>query len=54
MGLKRFFRSSFRKEIGIIILIKLVMIFVLWSVCFSDPVEKHLTTHRMQQQIIGS
>lgn len=41
------------KEITIILLIKTLFIFAIWKVCFSDPVEKHLTLERVQQQLLG-
>ncbi|OGT54017.1 MAG: hypothetical protein A3F17_07460 [Gammaproteobacteria bacterium RIFCSPHIGHO2_12_FULL_41_15] len=41
------------KEIAWVILIKLIVLWLIWYVCFSDPIKKHLTTERMKQHLIG-
>jgi len=40
------------QEIIIILTIKLALLFSIWKLCFSDPVQDHLTVQSMQQHII--
>ncbi|OGO90087.1 MAG: hypothetical protein A3F10_05310 [Coxiella sp. RIFCSPHIGHO2_12_FULL_42_15] len=42
------------KEILIILILKIIVLFVIWKVCFSDPVAKHLTVSSMQHQILST
>lgn len=52
----RFFEKNtftLRKEIVVVVIIKLIAIFTIWMICFSDPVKRHLTTQSMQQRILG-
>ncbi len=49
-GAKKF---ALWQEITVVLIIKVAMILAIWHFCFSDPVEKHLTISRMQQQLVG-
>ena len=55
MRLKAFFASRFnlRKDIAWVLLIKLSLIFLLWALCFSHPVQRQLTVKKMQAQFLG-
>lgn len=53
MKFLRFFRFSLRREIAAIVVVKVLLIFALWYICFSHPVENQLTVQKMQQKIIG-
>ncbi|ABS77132.2 hypothetical protein CBUD_1083 [Coxiella burnetii Dugway 5J108-111] len=45
--------SSLRKEITIVIILKLFVLALIWYFCFSDPLSKHLTSRLMQQHILN-
>ncbi len=45
--------SSLRKEIMFAIVLKLILIFILWMICFSNPVSDHLTVKNIQQHLLG-
>ena len=50
---RRFAVSSFRREIIIILLIKLALIYGLWSVFFSSPIDKTLSDEDVSVNIVG-
>ncbi|MDF1796053.1 MAG: hypothetical protein P1U63_05905 [Coxiellaceae bacterium] len=35
--------KALRKEITLAIIVKMILIFLIWYFCFSNPVSKHLT-----------
>lgn len=45
---------SLRKEIALVIIIKLILIFIIWFTCFSNPISDRLTTESMQKHIFGN
>lgn len=47
-------RTSLRKEITIILIIKLMLLTLLWYVCFSHPTAKQLDTQALGQHLIGT
>ncbi|MCH9770428.1 MAG: hypothetical protein K0U12_06065 [Gammaproteobacteria bacterium] len=47
-------KHTLKKEISVILLVKVLAIFLIWLLCFSNPIAKHLTVHRMQAKILGS
>ncbi|OGT65790.1 MAG: hypothetical protein A3J38_01550 [Gammaproteobacteria bacterium RIFCSPHIGHO2_12_FULL_45_9] len=54
VSLKSFFRPRFRREIVMVLLLKVVLLGLLWWLCFRDPVAPHLNVHRMQQHVLGA
>ncbi len=40
-------------EITLVIIVKLFLIFLIWYICFSNPVERHLNPLRMSEHFIG-
>lgn len=42
------------KEITLVVTLKIIVIMAIWYFWFSDPVEKHLTTEKVAQQMVGA
>lgn len=56
MKIKDFFHKgtySLRKEIAIVVIVKLVAISIIWYICFSNPIKDYLNTGVIQQHIFG-
>jgi hypothetical protein len=48
----RFFtRNTYRKELTIIIVMKVLALFLLWGLFFSEPIE-HLNQHKMANHLL--
>ena len=45
--------SKFSKEITVIIVIKLALIYTLWSLCFSHPLPKATRPQAISEQVYG-
>lgn len=41
-----------RKEITLLLLIKLILLFILWKTCFAHPIEEHLTNQDVATHIL--
>lgn len=39
------------KEISIVIAVKVILIYILWQICFAHPLQDELTAKRMRQHI---
>lgn len=44
---------SIRREIFIILAIKIVLLVIIWKLCFSTPVSRHLSAEDRKQHLIG-
>ena len=42
------------KEMGIILALKLILIFLIWAVCFSNPPAKHINDTRFAEHLLGN
>lgn len=49
----KFTKLKLRTEIGLILLIKIVLVFIIWRVFFSDPVQSHLTDQKVTDHYLG-
>jgi hypothetical protein len=49
--MRKFFQGL-RKEISFVLLLKVLFILGLWWICFSHPVQKHITPQVMQQHLL--
>lgn len=47
-------RPSLGKEIAIILTLKFVGMYFLWVICFSHPIDKHLTGKDIVQHVINT
>ncbi|OGT63512.1 MAG: hypothetical protein A3E85_00830 [Gammaproteobacteria bacterium RIFCSPHIGHO2_12_FULL_45_12] len=47
-------RSYYRKEMILVILVKLVALGILWYVCFSHPLDKHLSITALSGHWLGT
>jgi len=47
-----FLQNRFRKEIALVILIKLIALFVLWQLFFSHPLTNTLNSATLQQHYL--
>ncbi|MGR9074013.1 MAG: cytochrome oxidase putative small subunit CydP [Gammaproteobacteria bacterium] len=45
--------DAFKKEILLILLVKLVLIYGIWLVFFSRPIDKHLTGDDVGRYLLG-
>lgn len=52
-AMKQFLQSTLRREVLGILVIKGILLGLLWWICFSDPVEPHLTIQKVQHQLFG-
>lgn len=47
-GIRHFFsKNRFRKEISIVILVKLILLIALWSLSFSHPLSRYLNREKL-------
>ncbi|MDF1653809.1 MAG: hypothetical protein P1U34_01755 [Coxiellaceae bacterium] len=46
--------SALRKEITLAIIVKMILIFLIWYFCFSNPVSKHLTDAKFAAHMTAS
>lgn len=44
---------TLRKEIALVVAIKLTLIVIIWYFCFSDPFKNHLTSQVVQNHMLG-
>ena len=51
--MKNIFNNPLRKEIILVLLIKLAFIYALWLVFFSDPIDKQLSKEDLGQILFG-
>ncbi|MDF1759660.1 MAG: hypothetical protein P1U40_03895 [Coxiellaceae bacterium] len=46
--------KALRKEITLAIIVKMILIFLIWYFCFSNPVSKHLTEAKFLAHVTAS
>lgn len=46
--------NALKKEIVGILVTKLLLLFILWYVCFSHPIAKKIDTGKLAERLIGS
>lgn len=47
-------KHQLTKEMGIILIIKLILIFLIWAICFSNPPAKHLNDIRFTEHLLNT
>jgi hypothetical protein len=47
-------RNSLRREITVVLLVKLALLFAIWFAFFSHPLDRSLTGHDVSRVLVGS
>lgn len=46
-------KSRYSKEITLILLVKVLVLFILWKLCFSQPIEPTLTAESISKHLLS-
>ncbi len=49
----KYYFNGLRKELSLVLLLKVFFILALWWLCFSHPVQQHITARVMQQHLMN-
>jgi hypothetical protein len=49
-----FQKNTYRKEILLIIIVKLIALWALWLICFSHPIDKTHIQEAVTEQLLGA